>query len=117
MEGRIREYYFVLLRIGLLLILEIYIVLSQAVLTGASVKVLLILALFIGVIAGKELVERRIQILFLGAAGVLLLFIIFTLGTIFTLLGIVLCYEMLTYCKPMLLWLRIPLGLVCVPGC
>ena len=60
MEERFRESYFVLLRIVLLLILEIYIALSQSVLTGASVKVLLILALFIGAIAGKELVKRRI---------------------------------------------------------
>lgn len=75
MEERFRESYFVLLRIVLLLILEIYIALSQSVLTGASVKVLLILALFIGVIAGKELVERRIRVWFLGAAGVLAFFI------------------------------------------
>lgn len=116
MEERFRESYFVLLRIALLLILEIYIALSQSVLTGASVKVLLILALFIGVIAGKELVERRVQILLLGAAGVLFLFIIFTLGTAFTLLGIFLCYEILTCFRPRLLWYLIPLGFACIPG-
>lgn len=116
MEERFRESYFVLLRIALLLILEIYIALSQSVLTGASVKVLLILALFIGVIAGKELVQRRMQILLLGAAAVLFLFIIFTLGTTFTLLGIFLCYEVLTYLRPRLLWYLIPLGLACIPG-
>ena len=84
MEERLREHYFVLLRIALLLILEIYIVLTQSVLTGASVKVLLILALFIGIIAGKELVERWTKVLFLGIAGVLLFIILFTLGTTFT---------------------------------
>ncbi|MDE6435449.1 MAG: hypothetical protein K2L07_14640, partial [Lachnospiraceae bacterium] len=104
MEERLRESYFVLLRIVLLLILEIYIALLQSVLTGASVKVLLILALFIGVIAGKELVEQRIRILLLGAAGVIFLFIIFTLGTAFTLLGVFLCYEVLTCFRPRLLW-------------
>lgn len=116
MEERFRESYFVLLRIALLLILEIYIALSQTVLTGASVKVLLILALLIGLIAGKELVGRRIQILFLGAAGALVIFIIVTLGTAFTLLGIFLCYEMLTYFKPRLLWYFIPLGLAFIPA-
>ncbi len=116
MEERFRESYFVLLRIVLLLILEIYIALSQSVLTGASVKVLLILALFIGVIAGKELVERRIRVWFLGAAGVLAFFIILTMGTTFTLLGIFLCYEALTYFRPRLLWYLIPLGFACVPG-
>lgn len=116
MEERFREYYFVLLRIALLLILEIYIVLSQSVLTGASVKALLLLALFIGVDAGKELVERRLGILFLAAAGVLLCFIILTLGTAFTLLGIFFCYEVITYFRPGRLWYLAPLGLVCVPG-
>lgn len=116
MEERFREHYFVLLRIALLILLELYIVLSQSALTGASVKVLLLLALFIGVIAGKELVEHRIQILFLGAGGVLLFLVIYTLGTTFTLLGIFLCYEVLTYFRPKLLWYLIPLGLACVPG-
>ena len=116
MEERFREYYFVLLRIALLLILEIYIALSQTVLTGASVKVLLILALLIGLIAGKELAGRRIQIFFLGAAGALVIYIIVTLGTAFTLLGIFLCYEMLTFFRPKLLWYFIPLGFACIPG-
>lgn len=116
MQERFREQYFVLLRIVLLLILEIYIVLSQSVLTGASVKVLLLLALFVGVIAGKELVERRVQILFLGAAGILLFFIIFTLGSSFTLLGIFLCYEVFQYFKPGIFWYFLPLGLAFVPG-
>ena len=116
MEERFREHYFVLLRIVLLLILEIYIILSQSVLTGASVKALLILALFIGVIAGKELVERRLQGVFLGVAGILLLIILFTLGTSFTLLGIFLCYEVLTYLRPCMFWYFIPLGFAFVSG-
>lgn len=116
MEERFREHYFVLLRIVLLLILEIYIILSQSVLTGASVKALLILALFIGVIAGKELVERRLQGIFLGVAGILLLIILFTLGTSFTLLGVFLCYEVLTYLRPCMFWYFIPLGFAFVSG-
>ncbi len=115
MEERFREHYFVLLRITLLLMLEIYIVLSQSVLTGASVKVLLLLALFIGVIAGKELVERRLQILFLGIAGIILLIMLFTLGTGFALLGVFWSYEILAHLKPRLFWYFIPLGFAFVP--
>lgn len=116
MGERSRESYFILLRIALLLLLEIYIVLSQSVLTGASVKVLLILALFTGVVVGKELVQRRTRILFLGAAGVLMLFILLTLGRTFTLLGIFLCYEALTFIRPRFLWYLAPLGFACLPG-
>ena len=116
MEERLREHYFVLLRIALLLILEIYIVLSQSVLTGASVKVLLILALFIGAIAGKELVEGWTRILFFGIAGVLLFILLFTLGTTFILLGIFLYYEVLAYLRSGILWYFIPLGFAFVPS-
>lgn len=116
MEERFRENYFVLLRITLLLILEIYIVLSQSVLAGASVKVLLILALLIGIIAGKELVEHRWQSLFLGIAGMILLMIWFTLGTTFILLGIFLGYEILTYLRPLMFWYFVPLGFAFVPN-
>ena len=116
MEERFRENYVVLLRIVLLLILEFYIVLSQCVLTGASVKVLLILALFIGVVAGKELMERRLQVLFLGIAGILLCIILFTLGTTFSLLGVYLGYEVLTYFKPRIVWYFLPLGFAFVPS-
>lgn len=116
MEERFRGHYFVLLRIALLLILEIYIVLSQSILTGASVKVLLLLALMIGVIAGKEWVEHRLQILFLGVAGILLCLLILMQGSIFILLGVFLCYEMLSYFRPGLLWYFLPFGLVFVPN-
>ncbi len=108
MEERFRERYFVLLRIVLLLILEVYIILSQSVLTGASVEVLLLLALFIGVSAGKELVKRRYRILLLGIAGVFWFAILFTAGTSFALLGVYLCYEVLTYLKPLRICNLIP---------
>lgn len=116
MEERFRERYFVLLRIVLLLILEGYIILSQSVLTGASVEVLLLLALFIGVSAGKELVKRRYRILLLGIAGVFLFAILFTVGTSFALLGVYLCYEVLTYLKPRMIWYFVPLGFAFVPS-
>lgn len=108
MEERFREHYFVLLRIAMLFILEIYIVFSQSVLTGVSGKVLLLSALFISAIAGKELVERRLQIVFLGIAGVLLFTILFMYGAAFTLIGVFLCYEILAYFKPRMFWYFIP---------
>lgn len=115
MEEGFREHYFVLIRIAVLLLLEIYIVLSSYVFTEPSVEVLLILALFIGVVAGKELVEKRLQILFLAIAGILLFIIMFTLGTEFALLGVYLCYEMLEYFKPHILWYCLPLGIAFIP--
>ena len=111
MEERFRNHYFVILRIALLLVLEVYIILSQSVLTGASVEVLLLLALFIGAIAGKELMERKYQIIWLGTAGIIWIIMLFAIGTTFTLLGIYLCYEVLTYFKPRLFWYILPVGI------
>ena len=111
MEERFRKHYFVILRIALLLVLEVYIILSQSVLTGASVEVLLLLALFIGVIAGKELMERKYQIVWLGTAGIIWIIMLFAIGTTFTLLGVYLCYEVLTYFKPRLFWYILPVGI------
>ena len=116
MKERFREHYFVLLRIALLLVLEIYIILSQSVLTGASVEVLLILALFIGVVAGKELVERKYQLVFLAAAGMVWLVVLFGVGTNFVLLGVYLIYEILSHFKPLMFWYILPWGLAFVPS-
>lgn len=116
MEERFRDHYFVLLRMALLLLLVIYIVLSQSVLTGASVEVLLFLALFIGLVAGKELLEPKKRIWPLGTAAVLMIYIIAALGKAFILLFIFLCYEGLTYWKPRLPWYLVPLGLTFLPG-
>lgn len=116
MEERFRDHYFVLLRMALLLLLVIYIVLVQSVLTGASAEVLLFLALFIGLVAGKELIEPKKRIWLLGAAAVLMIYIIAALGTAYILLFIFLCYEGVTYWKPRLPWYLLPLGLAFLPG-
>lgn len=109
MEDRLREHYFLAVRMGLLFVLELYIVLTQSVLTGASAWVLLLLAFFIGTMAGKELAKGRKKLLFLGAATVLLIVMIALLGREFLLLGVVLCYEILSYIKPGIVWYCLPL--------
>ena len=111
MEEGFRNHYFVILRIALLLVLEVYIILSQSVLTGASVEVLLLLALFIGMIAGTELIERRYQLIWLVTAGGIWIIMLFVVETTFTLLGVYLCYEVLTYFKPRLFWYILPVGI------
>lgn len=114
MGEQLRNHYFLAVRIGLLLALEIYIVLSQSVLTGASVGVLLLLALFIGIMAGKELVSRKYRILFFIAAIVVMIVMVVYLGKAFLLLGIFLCYEILTVIRPRLMWYFIPIILTCI---
>lgn len=114
MAEKLRENYFLAVRICLLLILEIYIVLSQSVLTGASYKVLLLLALFIGVMAGKELVEGRKKWFFFSASILLCAVMIGVLGKEFLILGILLGYEIISCIKPGIFWYCVPLAFACV---
>lgn len=116
MGEQFRNNYFLVVRIGLLFVLEIYLVLSQSVLTGASVKVLLFLALFVGVSAGKELVDKRKKVFFFAMAALLFVILVVSHGKVFLLLGIYLSYEILTFIKPRLFWYLIPLLLSCIPN-
>lgn len=116
MKERFRDHYFVLLRIALLLILEVYIILSRSVLTGASVEMLLILALFIGAAAGKELTGPKYRFIWLAIAGIIWIIVMFSAGTVFTLLGVYLCYEALTYFRPHIFVYVLPLGIAFIPS-
>lgn len=116
MGEQFRNNYFLAVRIGLLLVLEIYIVLSQSVLTGASARVLLLLALFVGTMAGKELVGKKKKAIFFVVTVLLLAIMIMNLGKGFLLLGTFWCYEILTVVRPRLLWYFVPVLITCIPN-
>jgi len=117
MGEQFREKYFVTVRMGLLLLLMIYILLLQSVLTGASAKMLLLLALFIGTVAGKELVDKFLmKILFFGASAVLLAVMVSVVDKAFLLLGVFLCYELLSLIRPRIFWYFIPIVVAFVPS-
>ena len=101
---QLRERYFLAIRMLLVMAVEIYIVLSQSVLTGAPAWVLLLLALFFGAMAGKELTNKKIKWIFTWLSAVLFIIIFFTLGREFLLLGILLFYEILFLIKPGFFW-------------
>ncbi|MCM1498189.1 MAG: histidine kinase [Clostridium sp.] len=116
MTEQLRENYFLAVRIGLLLVLEIYIVLSQLILEGASARVLLLLALFVGAMTGKELAGKKLRPFFFALSVLLWCIMFMALGREFLLLGIYLCYEGITYKKPEMLWYFLPLAIACVPS-
>ena len=116
MKESFRENYFLAVRVGMLLVLEIYIVLSQSALTGASAKVLLLLALFVGAMAGKELVKKQMKRIFFAMSCVLFGILVFYVGKEFVILGILLCYEILVDRKAKILWYLVPLLLAGIPS-
>lgn len=117
MSEQLREKYFVAVRMGLLLLLVIYILLSQSVLTGASARMLLLLALFISTVAGKELVEKSLmKFLFFGASAVFLIVMVSAIGKEFLVVGVFLCYELLSFVRPRSFWYFLPIILSFIPS-
>lgn len=115
MDERLRQNFFTAVRIGLLLILEGYIVLSRSAVTGAPSGVLLLLALFIAAMSLKELVGSKMKIPFFAAAAVILFVMIKSLGIEFFLLGILLYYELLHCVKPGYMLYLLPLPAAFIP--
>lgn len=117
MTEKLRENYFLIIRIGLLLALEIYIVLTKTILTGASAWMLLLLALFVGVITGTELLKGKLKkIILLCAAAILWCIMMYLLGKELILLGILLIYEFLSMLKASFFWYCVPFVAPFVPN-
>ncbi len=115
MTEQLRENYFLAVRTLLLLALEIYIALSRYISAGASYGMLFLLALFLGTVAGRELINTEgKKWVFFGISVILFLIMFFGFGKEFLLLGIFLCYELITCFKPGILWYVLPLILSCL---
>ncbi len=116
MKEQFRENYFLAVRTGLLLALEIYTALSQSMPGGESAGVLFLLALFAGAVTGRELVNKKKRWILSGLSVLVWLFLILVLGRQFLLLGVLLYYEGGSCVKPGFLWYLAPLAAVWIPG-
>ncbi|MCR4788434.1 MAG: hypothetical protein K5888_07605, partial [Lachnospiraceae bacterium] len=92
MAERLKDNYFTIIRIVLMLIFIAYILGSYGD-AGVSVWVLLLTLLFISVMALKELFEGKIKGVFLAAALLLWVSLMLIGGRVFLLLGVYLGYE------------------------
>lgn len=101
--------YFLAVRTGLPLLLELYIVMSLKSRTGASEQMLLFLAFFVAGIAGKEFVSRKHQFWFYIGLWGLLFYIVYRFGNDFWILGSLLGLELLTWLKASGRWYLTPL--------
>lgn len=116
-------------RIMIILVIGIYIAIAQADLAGSSGGMLLLLALLLGFVVGREILPHHMQWLSLLAAGGVLGVMIAEYGVEYSMLGIVLIYECISffqgrnvfwYLAPLLLAFvstEVPLGirlLICI---
>ena len=116
MKEQFRENYFLAVRTGLLLALEVYIALSQSMLDGESAGVLFLVALLAGAVTGRELVNQKKRWILSGLSVLIWLFLVLLLGRQFLMLGILLYYEGVSYVKPGILWYLAPFTAAWIPG-
>ena len=114
MSEKLRENYFLAVKICLLLSIELYTALSQSVFTGASGKVLLLLALSVGAMTGKELLEKKWKCICFIALIVIWFILYSAIHNAFLLMGILVCYEVISYLRPSIIWYFSPLIIVFV---
>lgn len=125
MIEQIRENYFLAVKTLLVLAGEICLLVIEFEQTGASGRMLLLLALFFGLFAGEELSKGRVKACFLAALIIAFSFLFLLYGENFWLLGILLIYEVISFGKSLLedrfskhfsvLWYLFPMIFIWVP--
>ncbi len=109
MSEQLRDNYFLAVKIIMLIALELYIALTKNVLTGASGKVLLLLALLIGCFSLVQLFDKLRRWMCLCGCIILLIVITTNIDKAFVLLGICLAYDIISYFQPGFIWYFTPL--------
>ena len=107
----LKEKYFILVRVIMMLVLSVYAVMTTAddvTQTGVSIRILLLVSFFLSFMALKELVNRKKQLFFLIGAAVILCFLIKLGGSGFILLGYFFIYELLMYFEAGIFWYFVP---------
>lgn len=117
MTEQFQENFFLAVRMLLLLVLEIYIILTHYTLAGASAWMLLLLACFTGSVISKELVYGKWRLVFAGVSCILCIFIIIITRNEFLLAGIYVMFEIISMARPRLIWYFVPLVPVCINLC
>lgn len=115
MTEKIRETYFLVVRVLLILVMEIYIVITQEKMTGASYRMLLLLALFLGCMVGKEMLEHQSKWIFYICSLIVLGLLIKGYGMEYSMLGMLLAYDVISCFQKGFIWYMFPLLLACIP--
>lgn len=103
-EKILKEKYFLVVRIVIMLLFSMYGMLGINEETGVSEWILLLISLFISMICLKEFVDGKKRILFLIAAAVIVVALIYMGGLSFIFLGAFLYYEFLLCFRADKIW-------------
>ncbi len=116
MGERIRDNFFIWVRMIIVLIFSVYGVLKMGIDTGVSIEVLLLISFLITAIAVKELVGRKYRPVFLIVAAALFFVLFYVGGHSFILLGVFCCFEIISYIKVSYRWFFLPYLIALIPG-
>ena len=116
MGEQLRENYFLAVRMGVLLVLELYIVVTQPEMAGASAGMLLLLALFFGSMIVKEFVKGKKRIFSFVLCLFFYIIIVAAFGRCFLLLGVPLAYEVISFTGFGIAWYIFPELISLIPS-
>ena len=103
-EKILKEKYFLVARIIIMLLFSIYGVAGVERITGVSAQILLLISLYIAAICLKEFVEDKKAFFFVAAAAIILAGLLYYGGISFVLLGAFLYYELLLIFQANMIW-------------
>lgn len=103
-EKILKEKYFLVARIIIMLLFSIYGVAGVEHITGVSAQILLLISLYIAAICLKEFVEDKKAFFFVAAAAIILAGLLYYGGISFVLLGAFLYYELLLIFQANMIW-------------
>ena len=96
MSERVRKSYFIFVRLALLLVLSICGVLNELSETGVSLRILLLVSLYIGLMSVKELFGLTLRRAFTAAGALVCILLISYEGTAFLFIAFFTVYEFLS---------------------
>ena len=103
-DNILKEKYFLIARIVIMLLLGLYGIDGIDDKTGVSAEILLLVALYISVICLKEFTEGKKVLIFIAAAAAAYIALLYFGGISFSFMGVFLYYELLLYLKANRFW-------------
>ena len=103
-DNILKEKYFLIARIVIMLLLGLYGMDGTDDKTGVSAGILLLVALYISVICLKEFTEGKKELIFIAVAAAAYIALLYFGGISFSLMGIYLYYELLLCLKAKRFW-------------
>ena len=103
-DNILKEKYFLISRIVIMLLIGLYGIIEMEKTTGVSAEILLLISLYISMICLKEFVEGKKELIFIAAAAVCLILLLCFGGISFSMMGVFLYYELLLCFKATRFW-------------